>query len=418
MALPTKLFAGIATNFRLQPDIHGSKSISFDDIYNIDTINARQEGLNIISMEDFLEREAVKGIKSMTTGETMYPPYNKVGWNNERLEPLWSFISSISRTFSWNPNECVLAFPAKGAADQHLFKLMADVLIGKDGRPFPDYSEFQGKPVKVDAPTIERFREVLAGRRKICMYDSKMHLDNDVVHFKAEENGGRLILPFYAFIFWEDWRQQLWAMRFIRDNLVYNEEIFCLAARMVNAMRNYVRQRSPGNTERLFEYDAIHIRRGDFQSQFPITEMSAGTILTGIQDIIAPGSTLYISTDERDQTFFQPLSEVYDLKFIGDFGDLLSGINPQMFSLAEQIVCSRSRVFVGTYYSTFSAYIVRLRGYYSVKESQPGYMSGALHNTYYLPAKWKKEMTIYQALHAPFYAREFPLAWRDIDRSL
>jgi hypothetical protein len=147
-----------------------------------------------------------------------------------------------------------------------------------------------------------------------------------------------------------------------------------------------------------------------------MTEMSAGTILAGIQDVVRPGSTIFIATDERDPTFFAPLREVYDLKFIGDFGYMLKGINPQLFGLAEQIVASRSQVFFGTYFSSFSAYIVRLRGYYSVKENQPGYESGALQNTYYLPTQWKKEMSIYQAVHVPFYAREFPLAWRDIDK--
>ena len=395
--------------------MHGKKIISFDDFYNIEAINAKHKGLNIISMEEFLEREAVNGnLKSMSTGEVIYPPNNQVNWHNQRLGPLWNYISSTSRTFNWSPKECVLAFPAKGTDDQHLFSMMADVLIEKDGRPFPDYSEFQGRPINVDAPTIERFREVLAGRRKICMYDSKMHMENDVVHFKAEENRDRLIIPFYAFIFWEDWRQQLWAMRFVRDNLVYNEEIVCLAARMISTMRNYVRQRSPGNAEGL--YDAIHIRRGDFQQQFPMTEMTANIILAGLQDSIAPGSTVYIATDERDPAFFDPLREVYDLKFFGDFGDMLSGINPQYFGLAEQLVASRSRVFFGTYFSSFSAYIGRLRGYYSVKENQSGYMSGKLQNTYFLPTKWKKEMTIYQAVHAPYFAREFPIAWRDIDR--
>jgi len=396
------------------PDIHGSKTISFDDFYDINAISAKQNGLNIISMEEFLEREAVNGnLNSMATGAAIYPPNNQVNWNNQRLEPLWSYISAISRTFNWNPKECVLAFPAKGTDDQQLFSMMADVLIEKDGRPFPDYGEFQGKPVNVDGPTIERFREVLAGRRKICLYDSKMHAENDVVHFKAEENEQRLILPFYAFMFWEDWRQQSFALRFARDNLVYNDEIFCLAARMVNTIRDYVRQRSPENGEGL--YDAIHVRRRDFQSQFPMTEMSADKILAEIRNEIEPASTIYIATDERDPTFFDPLREVYDLKFIGDFGDMLKGVNPQLFGLAEQIVASRSRLFFGTYYSSFSAYIVRLRGYYSVKEKQPGYLSGALQNTYYLGA-WKKEMSMYQAVHVPFYAREFPIAWRDIDK--
>ncbi len=79
-------------------------------------------------------------------------------------------------------------------------------------------------------------------------------------------------------------------------------------------------------------------------------------------------------------------------------------------------MASRSRVFVGTFFSTFSAYITRLRGYASVKERHPGYLTGGLQNTYFLPAKWKKEMSIYQAIHKPLYGRDFPVAWRDIDR--
>lgn len=72
-------------------------------------------------------------------------------------------------------------------------------------------------------------------------------------------------------------------------------------------------------------------------------------------------------------------------------------------------------VFIGTYYSSFSAYIVRLRGYYSVKEHRDGYKSGGLRDTYYVPAKYKNVMRMYQAIHPPFYAQDFPSAWRDID---
>ena len=90
--------------------------------------------------------------------------------------------------------------------------------------------------------------------------------------------------------------------------------------------------------------------------------------------------------------------------------------DPNYFPLVEQIVASRGRIFIGTFYSTFSAYITRLRGYYSVKEHHDGYMAGGLQNTYFLPSKFKKEMRLYQAIHEPMFARDFPVAWRDIDR--
>lgn len=91
-----------------------------------------------------------------------------------------------------------------------------------------------------------------------------------------------------------------------------------------------------------------------------------------------------------------------------------SQTDPNYFPLVEQIVASRGRIFIGTFYSTFSAYISRLRGYYTVKETHD--TSGSLKTTLFLPAKYKKEMRHYQALHEPLFGREFPIAWRDIDR--
>ena len=202
-------------------DASGSKVVSFSDFYDLDAINARQNGLNIITMEQFLERESISGhLQSRLDGQVMYPPDHQTKWDNQRLDPLWKYIRDVTKSFNWAPKECVLAFPAPGTDDQHLFSVMADVLVGKDGRPFPNYSEYQGRPVNVDAPPIERFREILAGRRKICMYDKKIHDENPVVHFKADQTDGtRLINNFYAFLWFEDWRHELWSLRFVRDNL-------------------------------------------------------------------------------------------------------------------------------------------------------------------------------------------------------
>lgn len=44
-------------------------------------------------------------------------------------------------------------------------------------------------------------------------------------------------------------------------------------------------------------------------------------------------------------------------------GGLLKSINPNMYGMLDSIVCSRATVFAGTYFSTFTGYIHRLRGY-------------------------------------------------------
>ena len=91
-------------------DKRGNKEVNFEDFYDIEGINARHAGLNIISMEAFLEMEGVTGkLISTTTGESLYPPDNEIRYDNKSLEPLWTYIRSVSKSFEWNPKECVSA---------------------------------------------------------------------------------------------------------------------------------------------------------------------------------------------------------------------------------------------------------------------------------------------------------------------
>ena len=64
----------------------------------------------------------------------------------------------------------------------------------------------------------------------------------------------------------------------------------CLSARIINALRDHARQRNPANMNG--DFQSLHIRRGDFESQFPTTKMEASDILAELKDSIAPGSTL------------------------------------------------------------------------------------------------------------------------------
>jgi hypothetical protein len=140
-------------------DVHGRKVVSFSDFYDIAAINAAQSGLNIISMEEFLEREALNGnLKSI------YPPDNRVNWDNQPLGLLWDYIANVTDSFDWHPNECILAFPRGSSDGQDLLAMLDIIVNGEDGRPFPQPLEYQGRPTRVDAPTMERLREALGGR--------------------------------------------------------------------------------------------------------------------------------------------------------------------------------------------------------------------------------------------------------------
>ena len=58
-----------------------------------------------------------------------------------------------------------------------------------------------------------------------------------------------------------------------------------------------------------------------------MTRMDASDILEELKDVVAPGNTLFITTDERDLTFFSSIQEVYDVVFLGAFGSMLSDIS-------------------------------------------------------------------------------------------
>ena len=55
----------------------------------------------------------------------------------------------------------------------------------------------------------------------------------------------------------------------------------------------------------------------------------------------------------------------WHLRFLRDYQKrgLLEGANPNTLGMIETIVCSRAQNFAGTWFSTFTGYIHRLRGW-------------------------------------------------------
>eukprot|EP00980_Cylindrotheca_fusiformis_P020767 scaffold7755_cov104-Cylindrotheca_fusiformis.AAC.12 len=211
-----------------------------------------------------------------------------------------------------------------------------------------------------------------------------------------------------GFLFFENWKEDLWMKRFIRDHVHYIDEIQCAAAKLVGAIREHARKRHPTtNPEGLF--DTFHIRRGDFQ--FKTTRLYASEIYENSKDELTPNSTIFIATDEHDKTFFDPLREHYDLLFLDDFTAELEGVNTNYYGMIDQLIASRGRTFTG--------YVMRIRGYHSVKDKAPGYKEGILPNSYYYATKDKKFiMHTYSSLKGGFFSREYPTSWRDINKGI
>ena len=127
------------------------------------------------------------------------------------------------------------------------------------------------------------------------------------------------------------------------------------------------------------------------------------------------GETIYIATDERDKSFFKPLMDHYDIVFLDDFHEELGHVNTNYYGMIDQVVASRGRTFFGCWFSTFTAYINRLRGYHADNHKDKGYEMGIINSWYYALKDRFDHMQRYYPVKQAFYAREFPTSWRLID---
>lgn len=244
------------------------------------------------------------------------------------------------------------------------------------------------------------------GSRKPVFYDNNLQ-QTDLLFFKTDERELRLMEHFYNLILFEDPVIDHFYKRFVRDFLHYHDEIFCAAARVIDllhaegtALGFKVDQYGAGG------YSAYHIRRGDLQ--FKKVKISAEEWVANTQHLWKKDELIYIATDERNQTYFEPFKQSgHTIRFLDDYFDSaqLHDIDPNYFGMIDTIVASRGRAFVGTYFSTFSGFINRMRGYHgmSMKNSKYGYKPN-----YDAMMSWER-------MAITLWHREYPAAWVGID---
>ena len=114
-------------------------------------------------------------------------------------------------------------------------------------------------------------------------------------------------------------------------------------------------------------FHAVHVRRGDHPSKQLVSQQ---TWLAQLDEKRARRVTrkLYVATDERNKTWFKPFIEGgYQLFFAEDFASILqpdhvtAPFAQDLLGLHEQLICTHAFHFVGSYYSTFTRFIERLR---------------------------------------------------------
>ena len=158
-------------------------------------------------------------------------------------------------------------------------------------------------------------------------------------------------------------------------------------------------------------YYAMHVRRNDFQ--YKDLFISAQEIYENIKDIVPNGARLYIATDHKDLSFFDPLKEHYQLYFYNQVAEA-SGIDPHYnyIPIVEQLICTRAIKFIGNDYSTLSSYIYRMRGYMNDIEDKDFYINTQKYNQDDQLSFRESKKFIAN------WAREFKDAWNFTDKTI
>lgn len=217
--------------------------------------------------------------------------------------------------------------------------------------------------------------------------------------------GYRMFTHWYTFLLFDDGVTDLYYKRFVRDRLKYKDDVFCTAGKIVDALTQKALALTGRGT-----YQAAHIRRGELQ--FLSVRISPEALRDALLSFgYAREEALFILTDEKDTSWFAPLEATFaKIYYLHDFADELTDLtDPNAFGMVEQIIASATpcRLFTGTFFSTFSGYVARLRAYY-----------GHAADTFFYAAPAAKHRVLHDTsdkVHAPFYNREWALAWNNLD---
>ena len=189
--------------------------------------------------------------------------------------------------------------------------------------------------------------------------------DQPLIHFSTDK-AHRILAHYYGIMHFTNPQHDNFFKRFVRDYMHYHDNIYCAAGKIVLALQN------EGQTlgfhldaEQGGGYSSLHVRRGDFQ--YKKVKIPAEEWYRNLHDTWRTGEIIYVATDERNKSFFDPIAGGgHVVRFLDDYWEEagLADLDPNYMGMIDTIVASRGRVFGGTFFSTFTGYINRMRGVY------------------------------------------------------
>lgn len=352
LVLPPKQFLYILSS-------QSSQKHSFEDFFHLE--NYTWAALPTTTMHEFVQKfsHGVKApppdlLKALSSEDTWAKYQDQKAWVN--------WLRASATPFPYKREEQFVAFAAE-----------------------------KGKSVNLDDPRMKGFK--VRGRKPYQPSLDPKLVSAEVIHFRADEPW-RMLTHFYASVYFEDPVTDRFVKRVIRDAFHYKDDLFCRAIPVVQALQK----------EGKGTYHAAHVRRGDFQFEEAI--IGIDKIGEAFAAKFPMGSVVYISTDEKNKNFFQPLRKDYTLRFLEDFPDATRALLESHFGMLEQIIAAQSERFLGTWWSTFTGYITRMRGY-----------AGKGEDSWYLMPAYRNEMQNHEFPEGPAWWREWETCWVGIDEA-
>ncbi|KAL7431266.1 hypothetical protein ACHAXM_003999 [Skeletonema potamos] len=341
-----------------------------------------QKRVKVITMKQFLEEQFAKG------------GYYESEDNNQK-QNLLSIVNSCE-TMRCDPKSVFEYIRNKSYVSE--LKDTKNCLVF-------DTTVFTSGSSATTSPSTQQAITRFCGEREPLYYDAKMAAP-DIIHFHTGSTELRILNHFYTVMYFTNPAENNYYKRFIRDFIHYRDEMFCAAGKIINLIQEEGKQLGfKVDDEGAGGFSALHIRRGDLQ--FKEVIISAEEWYENTRKLWQPNEILYIATDEKNRKFFEPIAKHHQLRFLDDYLDKagLANIEKQYLGMLETIIASRGRLFVGTWHSTFSAYIMRLRGYYGVSKM----------SNYYAYRPRRFEMIKFRYPYGNYAARDWQTAWLGID---
>ena len=247
--------------------------------------------VNTITTEDFFEKEII-GKKEMPTDEK-----NRTRLMGSIQQCIWMAKHDHSCVYLYEYLSQVADMVPQWHGEHHCL-IMDDVNWHKsatsaNGDSYGDLTQHQ---------QIKKF----CAKREPIYYNTQLH-DVTHLHFHSHHKDTRLLVHYYAFIYFTNPKIGNYYKRLVRDRTRYSDEIQCAAGKIVKSLIEESMGRHFNGAGAEAGYFSMHIRRGDFQ--WPKMRISAEEWHQNTKGWLEPDDQhlLYIATDESDRSWFGKL---------------------------------------------------------------------------------------------------------------